>query len=361
MTQHAPIDDIVASLMGAVVFVAVIVATTVTYQVPSHPTIQSTSQPANQPSTQPATLPSNHPTTQPPTPTTTTTSTATASPSPTATPRPTRTPQPTRTPSPTPTGLPVLGTPRAEDHYWFARPIAEDGNDFVSHFYPYGSTAGGRYQVHHGVEFENPTGTPVLAVAPGRVIVAGTDRETVYGLFPDFYGKLVVIRHDRTWRGQAVFTLYGHLSRVRVTVGQRVKTGQIIGEVGETGIALGPHLHFEVRVGENTYAATRNPELWLRPHPRRGTLVGQVVDEAGQPLPGVLVSLYDATGEWRRETETYGLGVNPDEGWQENFVFGDLPAGRYTVQVIIGDVVLQETVEVQAGTTASVTFVTRAR
>ena len=194
----------------------------------------------------------------------------------------------------------------------------------------------------------------MLAVGPGRVIVAGPDDQEVYGLFPDFYGNLVVIRHDREWRDQPVFTLYGHLSRVRTTVGQRVETGQIIGEVGESGIALGPHIHLEVRVGENTYAATRNPELWLRPHPGRGTLAGRLVDTSGQPIPGILVSLYDAEGRWQRETETYGTGANPDEGWQENFVFGDLPAGRYTVQVVIDDTVLAETVQVVEGQTVFV-------
>jgi murein DD-endopeptidase MepM/ murein hydrolase activator NlpD len=260
----------------------------------------------------------------------------------------------TRTPTPSPRPSPTPAAVAAEDHYWFARPIGEEDNDFVSHFYPYGSTAGGRYQVHHGVEFENPTGTPVLAVASGQVVVAGPDDREVYGLFPDFYGNLVVIRHDREWRDRPVFTLYGHLSRVRVTAGQHVEMGQVIGEVGESGIALGPHLHFEVRVGENTYAATRNPELWLRPHPGRGTLAGRVVDAAGRPVPGILVSLYDAEGRGQRETETYGAGVNPDAGWQENFVFGDLPAGRYTVQVIIDETVLAETVRVVEGRTAFV-------
>ena len=346
MIQEPSIDDMVASLVGAVLFTAVIVTTVATYH-PSH--AQSPTLPPRRPSATPSLTATP---TAPPSPT----ATVTATPSPTATPRPTRTPRPTATPTPTPTGLPVLGTPRGEDHYWFARPIAADNNDVVSHFYPYGSTARGRYQVHHGVEFENPTGTPVLAVAPGRVVVAGSDQEAVYGLFPDFYGNLVVIRHDRTWHGQPVFTLYGHLSRVHVQVGQRVETGQLIGEVGESGIALGPHLHFEVRVGENTYFATRDPELWLRPHPGHGTLVGQVVDAHRRALPGVLVSLYDAAGQWRRETETYGPGVNPDEGWQENFVFGDLPAGRYMVQVVLDGTVHTATVDVAEGTTVWVRF-----
>lgn len=243
-----------------------------------------------------------------------------------------------------------------EDHYWFQRPIARGGTNYVSRFYPYGSTARGRYQVHHGVEFENPTGTPILAAGSGRVVVASPDDRDVYGLFPDFYGRLVVIEHDRSFHGQPVFTLYGHLSTVRVEVGQQVKAGQIIGEVGATGIALGPHLHMEVRVGENTYDATRNPEMWIQPFEGHGTIAGRLLHADGQYIPKVVITLYESQNAWRRETETYGEGTNPDEEWQENFVFGDVPAGRYTLQYMHDDVVYTEMVDVEAGETALVTL-----
>lgn len=243
-----------------------------------------------------------------------------------------------------------------KDHYWFQRPIAAGATNYISRFYPYGSTARGLYQVHHGVEFENPTGTPILAAGSGRVVVAGTDNPEVFGLFPDFYGRLVVIEHDRTFQGQPVFTLYGHLSTQHVKVGQQVAVGQVIGEVGATGIALGPHLHMEVRVGQNTYDATRNPELWLQPFEGYGTIAGRLLNAKGQPITGALVTLLDENASWRRETETYGDGVNSDEGWQENFVFGDVPAGRYTVQYTHDDVVYTEMVDVEAGETALVTL-----
>lgn len=280
-------------------------------------------------------------------------SSVTASPQPLLTPtqRPTYI-QPTVTTTPTPEPTAAVFDP--EDHYWLERPIAPGGVNYISRFYPYGSTYRGRYQVHHGVEFENPMGTPILAAGPGKVVVAGSDDLDVYGPFPDFYGRLVVIQHDRTFHGQPLITLYGHLSQVRVAVGQRVETGQIIGEVGQSGVALGPHLHMEVRIGRNTYDATRNPELWIRPFKGFGTLAGRLLDADGNYISGAVITLYTEHNEWYSETETYGQGVNPDEGWQENFVFGDVPAGRYRVQYADDGQVYDATVTVEAGKTAFV-------
>lgn len=286
-------------------------------------------------------------------PTTTSSPQLSPDPSPTFTPRPTFT---KLAASPTPTTEPTAPVFEPQDHYWFERPIAASGVNYVSRFYPYGSTYRGRYQVHHGVEFENPTGTPILAAGPGQVIAAGLDDLQVYGRFPNFYGQLVVIQHDRTFYGQPVFTLYGHMSKVRAEVGQTVETGQIIGEVGESGIALGPHLHMEVRVSQNSYDATRNPELWIRPFEGHGTIAGRLLDADGNNIRGAIVTLYDSQNTWRSETETYGEGVNPDEGWQENFVFGSVPAGHYAVQYVLDDKVYTETVEVETGKTARVTL-----
>lgn len=89
---------------------------------------------------------------------------------------------------------------------------------------------------HAGVDFAAPHGTPVRSVATGTVEFAGTQNG---------YGKVVHIRHggsDRT-------TVYAHLSRIEVRAGQAVQQGKTIGAVGSTGLATGPHLHFEVREG----------------------------------------------------------------------------------------------------------------
>jgi peptidase M23-like protein/putative peptidoglycan binding protein len=88
---------------------------------------------------------------------------------------------------------------------------------------------------HTGIDFPGSRATPVLSAAAGRVTYAGWN--------PGGWGYLVTISH-----GGGVETMYAHLSRVTVRVGQRVSVGRRIGRLGSTGNATGPHLHFEVRV-----------------------------------------------------------------------------------------------------------------
>ncbi len=289
-----------------------------------------------------------------PTPTAASTPTLTPTLTPTSTPTPTFTPMPTPTLTSTPTTAPALNAP--QDHYWLAYPLA-DRQRRVSRYYPYGSTAGGELQLHHGVDIQSPTGTPILAVAEGTVIVAGDDHSKAYGPTTDFYGNLVIVRLDRDFHGQPVFCLYGHLSRVIARVGQRVKPGDVLGEVGETGVAMGPHLHFEVRVGGNTYADTRNPELWLEPLPGHGTIAGKVLGADGEPIPEALITFHraEAPDERWREAWTYpAYEVNPDEDWGENFAMGDVPVGTYILRVRIGGMIYTREVEVLEGETSFV-------
>jgi murein DD-endopeptidase MepM/ murein hydrolase activator NlpD len=87
--------------------------------------------------------------------------------------------------------------------------------------------------IHRGTDFHAPTGTPVVAANDGQVIIAQ----------PMFFeGNLVVIDH-----GQQFSTLYMHLSKIEVKVGERVKKGQHLGLTGATGRVTGPHLHFAAR------------------------------------------------------------------------------------------------------------------
>ncbi len=305
-----------------------------------------------QPSAQPTVL--GTPT---PTPTFTPTPTSTSTPTPT----PTFTPTPTSTPTPTPTPTPAPG--RGQDHYWLRRPIPPENSNYFSHFYPYGSTGEGQYLLHHGVDFVNPMGTPVLAVADGQIVVAGDDlSQATYGPYTNFYGQLVVLHLDRKYHGQDVFALYGHLSKINVQVGHRVQAGDVLGEVGQRGVALGPHLHLEVRVGANTYDHTRNPALWLQPFPGMGTIAGLVVDAQGQSVPETLITFQRADfpdKPWR-ETRTYpAQEVNPDaEEWQENFTMSDVTAGSYILKVHTDGVPYTRQVEVEAGRTAFVYIVT---
>ncbi len=101
----------------------------------------------------------------------------------------------------------------------------------------------GKKRPHRGVDYAAATGTPVKASGDGRVIFRGNKGG---------YGRTVMIRH-----GNQYTTLYAHLSKFRSSVknGSRVRQGQVIGYVGQSGLATGPHLHYEFRVN----GAHRNP------------------------------------------------------------------------------------------------------
>ncbi len=249
--------------------------------------------------------------------------------------------------SPTPTQILPTATPTPpnlrftspNEHYWFWRPVHEGQTNWTDKVYPYGGTRGGTLQPHHGVEFYVPEGTQILAVADGTVVYAGSDSEQVFGPQPNFYGNLVVIEHDTRLDGQPVYTLYGHLFEPQVVEGQHVLMQQQIALSGATGVAEGPHLHFEVRVGENNYNSTRNPRLWLYPFPDRGTVVGRVVTSSGEVWHELVVSLTSSDGtNLGHTTTTYAAGnLNSDPLWNETFAIDDVGGGSYKAVVQIGE------------------------
>ncbi len=106
-------------------------------------------------------------------------------------------------------------------------------------------TMGGRREFHTGIDISAPYGTPVVASGDGRVIYAGWIRG---------YGKTVILYH-----GYGFATVYAHLSDIKVSYSDRVVKGQIIGNVGTTGRAFGPHLHYEVL----KYGIRQNPIAYL--------------------------------------------------------------------------------------------------
>ncbi|MCA9973449.1 MAG: M23 family metallopeptidase, partial [Anaerolineales bacterium] len=240
----------------------------------------------------------------------------------------TMTPPPTYTP-------PALPFTSNDDHYWLQRPIPEGGTVWTDKSYSYVSTRGGSLSPHHGVEFYVPTGTQVLAAASGTVIVAGSDADVAYGPQTNFYGNLVVIQLDSTLDGRPVFNLYGHLSQVQVSEGQQVAALDPIALSGATGVADGPHLHFEVRVGQNSYDSTRNPLLWLYPFPDYGTVAGRIIRPNGSLVEEAPISLrrIDAPSRYLAATSYAGTTVNPDDQWQENFALDDVPAGYYEITI----------------------------
>jgi len=123
-------------------------------------------------------------------------------------------------------------------------------------------------RAHRGVDFAAPTGTPIMATGDGVVI---------YASWKGDLGNLVEIRHPNGW-----VTRYGHMSRFEagIRVGTRVRQGQIIGRVGMTGLATGPHCHYEM----------------VRPG-------GQWVDPLSIPLPPGDPVPASALGRWAMESQ----------------------------------------------------------
>lgn len=211
--------------------------------------------------------------------------------------------------------------------------------------------------MHHGVDIPNPQGTPVLAVAPAVVIFAGSDAHVAFGPYLDFYGQLVILRLDEPYREQPLYVLYGHLSAVHVQEGEHVTRGQPLGAVGMTGIAMGPHLHLEVRLAANDYESTRNPGLWLEPLPGHGTLAGRLLEREGRTLPETSVLIYGGEdAELWRVVPVYAAdaGIHPDDQWGENFLLADVPAGRYRLAAQVEGQVVSQQVIVEAGGTTFV-------
>ena len=120
-----------------------------------------------------------------------------------------------------------------------------------------------RYRPHHGIDYAAPAGTPVSAVGDGTVAFSG---------YKGDYGKLVTIRHPNGYK-----TYYGHLSRIGKGIAPGVKVAQeeVIGYVGATGLATGPHLHYEMRVNEAPF----NPLRLKLPN--------------GEPIPMALIARFE--------------------------------------------------------------------
>jgi murein DD-endopeptidase MepM/ murein hydrolase activator NlpD len=98
---------------------------------------------------------------------------------------------------------------------------------------------------HDGIDIAAPLGTPVVAAADGEVLFVGVQSG---------YGNVVILRH-----GEGLVTVYAHNSEVLVREGARVRRGDVVAKVGQSGRTTGPHLHFEVRDG----VRPRNPLLYL--------------------------------------------------------------------------------------------------
>jgi murein DD-endopeptidase MepM/ murein hydrolase activator NlpD len=193
----------------------------------------------------------------------------------------------------------------------------------------------------------------VLAAGAGTVVYAGRAEA----------GALTVsIRHDTTVTsdgvGYRLYSTYYHNSALDVKVGDRVRAGQRIARVGNTGRATNDHLHLELAASPTDSMGaivdstqrfppyTTNAELWVRPLPGTGIVAGRVLDSHGRPVPQARI--YGLAKPRPGETpfsfaETYGDKGHSHPLYREDFAVGDVPAGRYVIGTQIeGKRVLRE-------------------
>ena len=270
---------------------------------------------------------------------------------------------------PTETALPTLAvtqTPIPCDPYTadycitagvftFSRPINPPGNDEIDLSYPYASTQKGKRDAHHGVEFQNAFGTEVLAAGDGEGAFADADGAVKFSPWNNFYGNVVIIRHPGD-----LFTLYAHLSNILVVPGQTLHAGDLIGNVGMSGGATGPHLHFEVRKGSDftDYFSTQNPELWLFPPQGTGALSITLKTGYEQNYERPLVITRYASGS-DDPVYTYYLSAyaRDFEFNLEDAVLSNLPPGKYKVAFNDTSGLKERFVFVEAGKLTEVVFV----
>jgi murein DD-endopeptidase MepM/ murein hydrolase activator NlpD len=124
--------------------------------------------------------------------------------------------------------------------------LGKINNEFGFRRNPFG---GRSYEFHAGMDIDGDRGAIVVAPANGTVVKAG---------WQGGYGNMIEIDH-----GNGLSTRYGHLSKIEIQVGDTLQRGQLIGLVGSTGRSTGPHLHYELRLGEKSI----NPRRFLPPEP----------------------------------------------------------------------------------------------
>ena len=168
----------------------------------------------------------------------------------------------------------------------------------------------------------------------------------------NYYGNLIVIKHP-----DHLYTLYAHLSKILVQKGQEVTAGDQIGEVGQSGVAIGPHLHFEVRRGDvEDETSTENPELWLVPNQsQEGTPLGalqlSIVDQNHKLVENAQFNLehyreQSQSADFVYYVDTYAKKMLNGE---ENAGIGDLPAGLYRILLVYNGNRYERWLEVESG------------
>jgi murein DD-endopeptidase MepM/ murein hydrolase activator NlpD len=136
-----------------------------------------------------------------------------------------------------------------------------------------------QWKAHLGVDYAAATGTPVRTVGDGTVEFAGVQNG---------FGNVVIVRHNAIEE-----TVYAHLSRIAVHRGEDVEQGQTIGNVGQTGWATGPHLHFEFRVN----GVHQNPTVMMARHNQDNTISAQLRPQFERVANSARIQLAAATRE----------------------------------------------------------------
>lgn len=226
--------------------------------------------------------------------------------------------------------IPIALSPN--DHFYFSSPLSIRLDHKITTDYRYGYYYTEADVVHTGIDISGTRGEPVLAAAQGKIQFAG------YGLLnggndkKDPYGLAVMIRHDFSYNGYTLYTVYAHLDNISVSKGDWVDTGTKVGVVGMTGATSGPHLHFEVRIENALGNKVQNPELWLAPPIGSGVLAGTVETTGGVIMTSknLWLKSLDTGNIWT--IVTYSPRIKEfDDYYQENFSIGKLPSGNYEI------------------------------
>ena len=191
-----------------------------------------------------------------------------------------------------------------------------------------------------GIAFKAKEGTIIKSAADGTVVEA-TETTPPAALH---YPNGVIIRH--TGLGEPyniLYTVYGRLATISVKKGDKVKSGDHIGTCGPnfsiTGVNRDKDFEFQVRWGNINENCIVNPELFLKPLANNtGIIIGRLVDDKGEPLTSVRINGIKKQGEISTYgySLTYAPGFNPSELYNENFVIGDVFAGKYNLTTQYG-------------------------
>jgi hypothetical protein len=203
------------------------------------------------------------------------------------------------------------------------RPVPRESQPWADQTYLFGTTAGGAFRPHEGIDINLPLGAEIQAVAPGRVVrVTGPE-----------LGNRVWIEHDLCVDGWRFVTVSVHASEVLVREGDLVAAGTPIARAGDVGRATNVHLHFATRwrrEGEPLDdAPLSNPELWLEPvEPESGALALVLPAEAF-PVAGIAKPLPVETPF--HEADQPSVGADSGLPFARWCVVADVPAGLHEV------------------------------